>query len=124
MHYQRPEDEYGLKYHKDLGYYMRNRYARYVAALKEMAQEYGVKGIPFLINIHGTGGGRGHTFPIGISQLMESYTQSPDYFAGSDIYLSGVTMENLQDIYICNQVKSSFCYLTPERPVQSFLFFV
>lgn len=120
MHYQRPEDEYGLKYHKDLGYYMRNRYARYVAALKEMAQEYGVKGIPFLINIHGTGGGRGHTFPIGISQLMESYTQSPDYFAGSDIYLSGVTMENLQDIYIIN------CYMEavnlPTHPLGSFEF--
>ena len=119
-YYHIPESSYGLRYHKDLGYYMRNRYARYVAALKEMAEKYGVKDIPFLVNIHGTGGGRGYTFPIGISQLMESYTQSPDYFAGSDIYLSGVTMANLQDIYIIN------CYMEavnlPSHPLGSFEF--
>lgn len=118
--YQRPEDSFGLKYHKDLGYYMRDRYARYAKTLKEMAERYGVKDIPFLINIHGTGGGRGHTFPIGISQLMDAYTQSEEYFAGSDIYLSGVTMENLQDIYIIN------CYMEavnlPSHPLGSFEF--
>ena len=30
-------------------------------------------GVPFLINVHGTDDGRGRTFPIGISQLFESY---------------------------------------------------
>lgn len=118
--YERPSDSYGLKYHKDLGYYMRNRYARYALKLKEMAVRYGVKGIPFLINIHGTGGGRGYTFPVGISQLMETYTQSVDFFAGSDIYLTGVSMNNLQDIYIIN------CYMEavnlPSHPLGSFEF--
>ncbi len=120
IYYQIPESAFGLRYHKDLGYYMRNRYARYASALKEMAEKNGVKDIPFLINIHGTGGGRGHTFPMGISQLMEAYTQSPDYYAGSDIYLSGVTMANLQDIYIIN------CYMEavnlPTHPLGSFEF--
>lgn len=118
--YERPEDAYGLAYHKDLGYYMRKRYARYAGILKEMAARYGVSGIPFLINIHGTGGGRGHTFPIGISQLMEAYTQSEEFFAGSDIYLSGISMENFQDIYIMN------CYMEavnlPSHPLGSFEF--
>lgn len=118
--YERPEDSYGLIYHKDLGYYMRNRYARYALILKEMAGRYGVKDIPFLINIHGTGGGRGHTFPVGISQLMEAYTQSEEFFAGSDIYLSGVSMQNLQDIYLIN------CYMEaanlPSHPLGSFEF--
>ena len=118
--YEKPEESYGLKYHKDLGYYMRNRYARYALLLKEMANKYGVKDIPFLINIHGTGGGRGYTYPIGISQLMDSYTQSEEFFAGSDIYLSGVTMSNMQDIYIIN------CYMEavnlPSHPLASFEF--
>ena len=118
--YEKPEEAYGLTYHKDLGYYMRNRYARYALLLKEMANKYGVKDIPFLINIHGTGGGRGYTYPIGISQLVDAYTQSEEFFAGSDIYLSGVTMSNLQDIYIIN------CYMEavnlPSHPLASFEF--
>ena len=118
--YERPEDSYGLKFHKDLGYYMRDRYARYALELKKMAEKYGVKDIPFLINIHGTGGGRGHTFPVGISQLVDAYTQSPDFYAGSDIYLSGITMENLQDIYIIH------CYMEavnlPSHPLGCFEF--
>lgn len=118
--YERPEESYGLTYHKDLGYYMRNRYARYALLLKEMANKYGVKDVPFLINIHGTGGGRGYTYPIGISQLVDAYTQSEEFFAGSDIYLSGVTMSNMQDIYIIN------CYMEavnlPSHPLASFEF--
>ena len=118
--YERPDDSYGLKFHKDLGYYMRDRYARYALVLKEMAMKYGVKDVPFLINIHGTGGGRGHTFPVGISQLMDAYTRSEDFYAGSDIYLSGITMANLQDIYIIN------CYMEavnlPSHPLGSFEF--
>lgn len=65
--YEQPQDGYALQLHRDLGWYMRRRYAEYAMALKEMAGKYGIRGIPFLINIHGTGGGRGHTFPVGIS---------------------------------------------------------
>ena len=62
---------------RDLGYFMRDRFARYVATLRTYAEECGVTGVPFVINIHGTDRGRGFTYPIGISQLYEAYTQAP-----------------------------------------------
>jgi beta-galactosidase len=97
-----PKEEYVAELHRDLGHYMRNRFARYVAKLREYAEEFGVRDVPFVINIHGTGGGRGLTFPIGISQLYESYTQAPGYISGSDIYLGDLTMGNFQDLYLIN----------------------
>lgn len=105
VRYQRPEDAYALAFHRDLGNYMRGRYARYAEILKATAKKYGVEGVPFLINVHGTGGGRGYTFPVGISQLLESFGRDQELWAGTDIYFSGVSLENLQDIYLTN------CYM-------------
>jgi beta-galactosidase len=97
-----PKESYAAELLHDLGYYMRNRFARYVAALRSYAEEFGMKGVPFVINIHGTGGGRGFTFPIGISQLYETYTQAPGYISGSDIYFGDLNMDSFQDLYIIN----------------------
>ncbi|HHV55923.1 MAG TPA: glycosyl hydrolase [Firmicutes bacterium] len=112
-----PREEYDVELMRDLGQYMRNRFARYVETLRSYAEEFGVKGVPFVINIHGTSGGRGLTFPIGISQLYESYTQAPGYIAGSDIYLGNLTMGNFQDLYLIN------CFMDavngPDQPTTS-----
>ena len=97
-----PKEPYVLHLKKDLGYYMRRRYAAYIRLLREYAEESGVSGVPFLINIHGTGGGRAYGFMIGISQLFEGYTQSPGYLSGSDIYLGDMNMEVFQDLYLIN----------------------
>ncbi|WP_163536076.1 beta-galactosidase [Gracilibacillus sp. YIM 98692] len=97
-----PKEAYATKLHFDLGYYMRYRFARYVAILREYAEEFGVKDIPFVVNIHGTGGGRGFTFPIGISQLYESYIQGEGYLSGSDIYFGDCNMQSFQDLYLIN----------------------
>lgn len=97
-----PKEEYAAQFAKDLGYYMRNRFARYVKTLRGYAEEFGVQNIPFVINIHGTGGGRGLTYPIGISQLYEAYTQERGYISGADYYLGDLTMLNFQDLYLCN----------------------
>lgn len=97
-----PQEEYAVRLLHDLGYYMRNRYARYVDILSKYAQEFGIKGIPFFINIHGTGGGRGFTYPIGVSQLYESYSGKEGFISGSDIYLGDLTMNNFQDLYLIN----------------------
>ncbi|WP_202972462.1 beta-galactosidase [Clostridium thermosuccinogenes] len=97
-----PEDTYAAELLHDLGYFMRNRFARYVATLRAYAEEFGVKEVPFVINIHGTGGGRALMYPIGISQLYEAYTQDKGYISGSDIYLGDLTMNNFQDLYIIN----------------------
>lgn len=97
-----PQERYAAELMHDLGHYMRYRLARYVAALRAYAEEFGVKDVPFIVNIHGTSGNRGLTFPIGISQLYESYTQAPGYLPGSDIYLGDLTMANFQDLYLIN----------------------
>lgn len=101
-HFRSPQEQYSTQLHFDLGYFMRNRFARYIHELRTYAEEFGVKDIPFVVNIHGTGGGRGFTFPIGISQLYESYTQAPGYLSGSDIYFGDLNMESFQDLYIIN----------------------
>jgi beta-galactosidase len=96
-----PSESYAANLLKDYGYYSRNRFARYVKELRHMAEKYGVKDIPFVINIHGTGGGRGLSFPIGISQLYETY-QDEGYMSGSDIYFGDLTIQNFQDLYLIN----------------------
>lgn len=112
-----PKEDYSTQLHFDLGYYMRNRFARYVATLRDYAEEYGVKDIPFVVNIHGTGGGRGFTFPIGISQLYESYTQAPGYISGSDIYFGDLTMSTFQDLYVINGFMDAVH--NPDQPLTS-----
>ncbi len=102
-----PQPDYAAALREDLGHYMRNRFARYVSALRNYAEEFGVKDVPFIINVHGTSNNRALTFPIGISQLYESYTQKPGYLAGTDIYLSHFNHENFQDLYIINAFMNS-----------------
>ena len=97
-----PGETYALELKKDLGYYMRRRFARYLKTLRTYAEEFGVVEVPFLVNIHGTGAGRAYGFMIGISQLFEGYTQDPGYLSGSDIYLGDMNMEIFQDLYLIN----------------------
>ncbi|WP_026690536.1 beta-galactosidase [Alteribacter aurantiacus] len=97
-----PKEDYVLYLQKDLGYFMRHRFAKYIATLKDYAQKSDVKDIPYIVNIHGTGGGRGFTYPIGISQLYESYIQDEDLLAGSDIYFGDLDMNTFQDLYLIN----------------------
>lgn len=97
-----PKESYALALKQDLGYYMRRRFADYLRILKEYAEENGVSQVPFLVNIHGTGGGRIYGLPVGISQLYEGYTQSGEFLSGSDIYLHDLGMETVQDLYLIN----------------------
>lgn len=115
-----PEESYAVSLIHDLGYYMRNRYARYVDTLRAYAEEFGVKGVPFFINIHGTGWGRGFTYPIGISQLYESYAYKEGFISGSDIYLGDLTMNNFQDLYLINAFTD--CVNSSDQPLTSLEF--
>ncbi|WP_404445177.1 beta-galactosidase [Sutcliffiella horikoshii] len=112
-----PKEEYAAELMRDLGHYMRHRFTRYVAILREFAEEYGVKDVPFIVNIHGTGGGRGLTYPIGISQLYESYTQSEGFMSGSDIYFGDLDMESFQDLYLINGFMDAVHH--PDQPLTS-----
>ncbi|WP_446215341.1 beta-galactosidase [Micromonospora sp. IBHARD004] len=97
-----PAERQSLTLHDDLGRYMRDRYRRYVAALRDSAERHGVRGVPLLVNVHGTAGGRGRTFPIGISQLFEAYRGQPQLTSGSDHYLGDLTVTNVADLYTSN----------------------
>ena len=81
---------------------MRDRFARYVAALADSARRHGVTGVPFLINIHGTEGGNGVPFAIGVSQLFETYAGRAGFAAGSDHYLGDMSSAVTTDIHFIN----------------------
>lgn len=91
-----------LALHHAIGDHHRDRYARYLLRLRDVAQENGVEGVPFLVNLHGTSEGRGRTFPIGISQLSRSYAGVPQMTSGSDHYVFELTVENVPDLYVMN----------------------
>ncbi len=115
-----PDDALAPVLARDLGRYMRDRYARYLAELRGMAEAEGITGVPFLVNVHGTGGGRATEFPIGISQLVESYTRQPGWISGSDHYLGDLTRTNFVDLHLIN----AFMAATnrPETPLTALEF--
>ncbi|TCC49631.1 glycosyl hydrolase [Kribbella capetownensis] len=91
-----------LALHHDLGAHHRDRYARYLLRLRDVALQHGVDGVPFMINLHGTYAGRGRHFPIGISQLSKSYAGVPQTTSGSDHYMGELTVEKVPDLYVMN----------------------
>jgi beta-galactosidase len=99
------KDEHAPRLMRDLGTFMRDRFARYFGELRAYATEFGIEGVPFVVNIHGTDGGMAETFPIGISQLMASYSGVPGTLSGTDIYLGELTVTNAADLYLVN----AFC---------------
>ena len=115
-----PSEAIAPKLVQDYGSFERFRYARYVRTLRGYAEEFGISGIPFTVNIHGSGGGRGQQFPIGISQLYESYAQADGYLSGSDHYLGDLTRENYQDLYLINAFMAAVA--RPEQPISSLEF--
>ncbi|WP_076264023.1 beta-galactosidase [Intrasporangium flavum] len=86
----------------DLGLFMRRRFGEYVATLRAMCEERAVRDVPFLVNIHGTEGGNGAPFPIGISQLVDTYSGIPGMVSGSDHYLGEATLNTMTDLYVIN----------------------
>jgi beta-galactosidase len=115
-----PPEERTLSIHDDLGRYMRDRYRRYVAFLRDSAISHGVTGVPLLINVHGTDAGRGRSFPIGISQLFESYRGVPQLTAGSDHYLGDLTVATAPDLYTANAFLAAS--LDADQPLTSLEF--
>lgn len=115
-----PQESYVASLHYDLGEYMRLRTLKYVNYLREYAIEYGLTNIPFLINIHGTGGGRAFTYPIGISQLYRSYNYDNSFISGSDIYFDDLTIPRLADNYITNIFTD--CVNNNDQPLTSLEF--
>ncbi|WP_162801583.1 beta-galactosidase [Brachybacterium saurashtrense] len=102
-----PEEAWAAPLRVDLARFARDRAARYVAHLRAAAEARGVTGVPFLINIHGTGGGSCETFPIGISQLEQSYSGIDGMLSGSDHYVGEMTLDTTTDLYVLNALQQA-----------------
>ncbi len=102
-----PKNELDIIIHHDLGLFMRERFKKYVHILREYAREFGVVDVLYFVNIHGTGAGRGFTYPIGVSQLIETYADDDDILSGSDVYFGDFKIYNFQDMYLCNSITDS-----------------
>ncbi|MDR2535032.1 MAG: beta-galactosidase [Treponema sp.] len=100
-----PTRPWDIGFHSDFADFTRERYAQYVTELKKYAEEFGVQDILFVVNIHGTSGGRGFTYPIGVSQLQKTYESTEDsIISGSDVYFDTIEIRNFQDMYLCNGI--------------------
>jgi beta-galactosidase len=108
-----------LAFHQELGLWARDDFAGYLRHLESFARDRGIS-VPLLINVHGTGGGRGTTFPIGISQLAPAYRGREGLVAGSDYYLGELTVQNVADLYLCNAILA--CVNGPNQPASSLEF--
>ena len=115
-----PSEEWAGPLRQDLAVFMRDRFRRYVEALRAMAEARGVVDVPFLINVHGTEGGSGEPFPIGISQLVETYAGVPGVLSGSDHYMGDMTLNTTTDLYVINAFMDAVH--TPDQPTTSLEF--
>lgn len=104
-------------FHTDYAEFTRERFAKYAATLRKFAEDHGIADVPYIINIHGSGGGRATTFPIGISQCFRAYTQAPEFWGSSDHYLGEITRQNVQDLYFLNAFMASVNL--PDQPLSS-----
>jgi beta-galactosidase len=86
--------------HQKLGYLLRKRYSKYIEFLHKIVQNHAENMIT-LVNIHGTSGGRGLTFPIGFSQLVETFK---DHIIGTDIYYENLDIRKSHDYYLINSM--------------------
>lgn len=104
-------------YHSDYTEFTRDRFARYANELRKYAKEGGVDQVPYIINIHGSGGGRATTYPIGISQTYKAFNQDKEFWASSDHYLGDITRQNAQDMHFLNAFTACVCL--PDQPISS-----
>lgn len=116
-HLRRGDTPTARYFHSDYTEFTRNRFARYAAFLRASAEKHGVRDVPFLINIHGSGGGRATNFPIGISQTYPAYTQAEGFWGSSDHYLGEITRQNAPDLYYLNAFMAAVN--RPEQPLSS-----
>ncbi|WP_460979681.1 beta-galactosidase, partial [Pseudactinotalea suaedae] len=108
-----PRPEWARALRLDLGLFFRGQFGRYGTELASMATSAGMGGVPFLINIHGTSGGSGASFPIGLSQVLETYVGRSQMAAGSDHYLGDLTLRTAADLHLINAFMAA---AAPEQP--------
>lgn len=115
-----PDERIVLALHRDLGHHTRGRYARYVRTLAGWCRELGVAGIPFLVNVHGCWAGRATLFPLGISQLYETWARDIGTIPGTDYYIGDLTLEKLPGFWASNAFLNATT--APDQPTGSMEF--
>ncbi len=93
--------EHSLEFHHLLGLTMRKRFQIYIDKLQSFWKMIGVTDVLYMINIHGTVSGHAKQFPVGISQLIDTYYQR-DILAGTDLYFGNIDLETFHELYIVN----------------------
>lgn len=82
----------------------RHYICRYITYLTEEARTLGME-VPVIINVHGFTqqdyAKRGNLYPIGLSQLMESFS-IPGTLAAGDYYIGNVVYDNVGDLLLAN----------------------
>ncbi len=101
-YFRSPKEEYVVAYHYHLGLFNRSKYCDYVDFLKNVTHDAGLDSVPLVINIHGTGGGRLFGYPIGLSQLQDTYFDDANMTAGSDLYFDDTTLSNFHEVYLAS----------------------
>jgi len=96
--------------HQILGQLLRERYQSYVSYLEDVIKSQTNDMLTF-INVHGTGGGRGLMFPIGYSQLINTFK---GHIIGTDTYFMDVDFKNAHDYYVINSQLNAL--KDPETP--------
>lgn len=97
----------------------RDYYMRYAVCLKAIFDDLDINHVLYFINIHGTSHGRGKTFPVGISQLLDTW-QKQSMIPGTDVYFGDLTIENFHDYYIIHSLLEST--LRGDQPLSSLEF--
>lgn len=76
----------------------------YINYLAEQARDLGMD-VPIIINVHGFTqqdyAKRGHLYPVGLSQLMESFS-IPGTLVAGDYYIGNVVYDNVGDLLLAN----------------------
>ncbi|MFB9378838.1 beta-galactosidase [Kineococcus gynurae] len=97
---RRPPEHLVLRIQRAVARDHRRTYAAYVAALADLAREFGVT-VPLLVNVHGCWAERAERFPIGISQLRDTW-RDPRILPGTDFYLGDPDPDKLPALWAAN----------------------
>ncbi|GAA1876137.1 beta-galactosidase [Lapillicoccus jejuensis] len=114
-----PDEEWAAALRVDLTRFVRGRFARYVRALTALVRGHGID-VPLCVNVHGTEGGNGVPFAIGVSQLVETWAGVPGLFAGSDHYLGDLSLDVTTDLHFVSAVMAAVN--GPDQPLTSLEF--
>lgn len=112
-----PSPELAPDLRVDLAELHRDRAARYLASLADLAREHGFGDVPLLVNVHGTAADSAAPLPIGISQLQRSWRGAPGLTAGSDHYLGSLSAAGAAEMHLAHAFLAAT--LGPDQPLTS-----